>query len=193
MSSRRHSARPPCPNRPLIRLSWLRMFSFVLSLCAKLRSRVQLSVTLWTIAHQAPLSMQFSKQEYWSGLPFPPPGELLHPGTETVTPALAGGFFTLEPPGSPQGAGRARCAGLGQGPPPLPLLPLEQVLLFFTSGLHYPGCPTEAPAHSVLNVASKEERPLLPTRGSSWLPAVTNTRAYLLMREDYNQLSKCQQ
>ena len=50
-----------------------------------------------TIAHQAPLSMEFSKQEYWSGLPFPPPEDLLDSGIEPVSivsPALAGGFFT---------------------------------------------------------------------------------------------------
>ena len=60
-------------------------------------SRVQLFVTLWTIAHQAPLSMGFSRQEYWSGLPCPPPGDLPDPGIEPVSlmsPALAGGFFT---------------------------------------------------------------------------------------------------
>ena len=45
-------------------------------------SRVWLFVTPWTIAHQAPLSMRFSRQEYWSGLPFPPPGDLPDPGTE---------------------------------------------------------------------------------------------------------------
>ena len=60
-------------------------------------SRVQSFVTLWTIAHQAPLSMGFSRQEYWSGLPCPPPGELPDPGIELaslMSPALAGGFFT---------------------------------------------------------------------------------------------------
>ena len=41
---------------------------------------------LWTVAHQAPLSMRFSRQEYWSGLPFPPPGDLPDPGTELVSP-----------------------------------------------------------------------------------------------------------
>ena len=45
-------------------------------------SRVQLFVTLWTVAHQAPLSMEFFRQEYWSELPFPPPGNLLDPGIE---------------------------------------------------------------------------------------------------------------
>ena len=49
-------------------------------------SRVQLFVTLWTIAHQASLSMGFSGQEYWSGLPFPAPGNLPHPGIEPASP-----------------------------------------------------------------------------------------------------------
>ena len=51
-------------------------------------SHVQLFVTPWTIAHQAPLSMGFSRQEYWSGLPFPPPGGLPNPGIEPRSPAL---------------------------------------------------------------------------------------------------------
>ena len=57
-------------------------------------SRVQLIVTLWTVACQAPLSMGFSRQEYWSGLSCPPPGDLPNPGIEHRCPALAGGFFT---------------------------------------------------------------------------------------------------
>ena len=60
-------------------------------------SHVQLFVTAWTVAQQAPLSMEFSRQEYWSGLPFPTPGDLSDPGNEPaslVSPALAGGFFT---------------------------------------------------------------------------------------------------
>ena len=58
--------------------------------------------TPWTVAHQAPLSMGFFRQEYWSGLPFPPPGDLPGSGIEPaslVTPALTGRFFTTEPPG----------------------------------------------------------------------------------------------
>ena len=61
-------------------------------------------MTLWTVAHQAPLSVEFSRQEYWSGLPFPPPRDLPNPGIEPaslVSPALAGRFFTAEPPGKP--------------------------------------------------------------------------------------------
>ena len=60
-------------------------------------SHVQLFAAPWTVAHQAPLSMEFSKQEYWSGLPFPTPGDLPDPGikpTSFASPALAGRFFT---------------------------------------------------------------------------------------------------
>ena len=59
--------------------------------------------TLWTVGHQAPLSMEFSRQECWSGLPCPP-GDLPDPGIEPMSlmsPALAGRFFTTEPPGKP--------------------------------------------------------------------------------------------
>ena len=58
---------------------------------------VQLFVTLWTVAHQAPVSSEFSRQEYWSGLPCPPPGDLPDPGiehTSLMSPTLADGFFT---------------------------------------------------------------------------------------------------
>ena len=58
-------------------------------------------VTPWTVAHQAPPSMGFSRQEYWSGLPCPPSGDLPNPGVKPVSPALAGGFFTTEEPGKP--------------------------------------------------------------------------------------------
>ena len=59
------------------------------------------SVTPWTVAYQAPPSMGFSRQEYCSGLPCPPPGDLPDPGVKPVSPALAGGFFTTEEPGKP--------------------------------------------------------------------------------------------
>ena len=58
-------------------------------------SRVRLFATLWTVAHQGPLSMKFSRQEYWNRLPFPTPGDLPASGIEPVSlasPALAGGF-----------------------------------------------------------------------------------------------------
>ena len=64
-------------------------------------SCVQLFATLWTVAHQAPLSVKFSRQEYWNGLPYPPPGDLPDPGMEPkspMSPALLGGFFTTSTP-----------------------------------------------------------------------------------------------
>ena len=65
-------------------------------------SHVQFFVTPWTIACQASLPTGFFRQQYWSGLPFPPPGDLPHPGIEPISPALAGRFFTTEPPGKPR-------------------------------------------------------------------------------------------
>ena len=62
-------------------------------------------MTPWTIALHAPLSMGFSRQEYWSGLPFPPPEDPPNPGIEPVppvSPAFAGRFFTTEPLGKPK-------------------------------------------------------------------------------------------
>ena len=61
-------------------------------------SRVRLFVTPWTVACQAPLSVGFSSQVYWSWLPFPPPGDLPDPGVKPVSPALAGGFLTTSAP-----------------------------------------------------------------------------------------------
>ena len=61
----------------------------------------RLFVILWTVAHQAPLSMGFSRQEYWSGLPFPSPGDLPDPGIEPRSPALQADALTSEPPGKP--------------------------------------------------------------------------------------------
>ena len=64
-------------------------------------SPVQLFATLWTVAFQSPLSMGFSWQECWIVLPFPPLGDLPNPKIKPVSLALAGGFFTTEPPGKP--------------------------------------------------------------------------------------------
>ena len=64
-------------------------------------SFVRLFATPWTVAHQAPLSTGLPRQEHWSGLPFPPPGDLPDLGIEPASPALAGIFFTTEPPGKP--------------------------------------------------------------------------------------------
>ena len=59
------------------------------------------SVVSDSLRPQAPLSMGVSRQEYWSGLPFPSPGHPPNPGIEPMCPALAGGFFTTAPPGKP--------------------------------------------------------------------------------------------
>ena len=64
----------------------------------KLLSRVRLFVTPWTAAHQAPPSMGFSRQEYWSGSPFPSPGDLPNPGIEPRSPALQADTLTSELP-----------------------------------------------------------------------------------------------
>ena len=72
--------------------------------CAQLLNCVRLFATPWIVACQAPLSMEFPRQEYWSGLPFPTPGAFPDPGIELgslVSPSLAGGFFTTEPPVKP--------------------------------------------------------------------------------------------
>ena len=67
-------------------------------------SHVQFFATPWTVAHQAPLSVELSRQGYWSGLPFPPPGDLPYPRIEPAalaSPALVGDFFTTVAPGKP--------------------------------------------------------------------------------------------
>ena len=64
----------------------------------KLLGHVQLFATPWTVPHQAPPSMGFSRQEYWSGLPFPSPGDLPNPGTEPGSPALQADILSSEPP-----------------------------------------------------------------------------------------------
>ena len=67
----------------------------------KLLSPVRLFVTPWTVAYQAPLSMGFSRQECWTGLPFPSPGDLPEPGNEPGSPALQADALPSEPPGKP--------------------------------------------------------------------------------------------
>ena len=67
----------------------------------KFLSPVQLFVTPRTVAYQAPPSMEFSRQEYWSGLPFPSPGDLPNQGTEPMSPTLQADTLPREPPGKP--------------------------------------------------------------------------------------------
>ena len=76
------------------------------SLCAMLSRSVTFdSVTPWTVAHQVPLSVGFSRQEYWSGLLCPPPGDLPNPGIGPKSPALQVDSLPSEPPGKPKNTG----------------------------------------------------------------------------------------
>ena len=86
-----------------ISLSLFRLWELCRHVCMHARSLncVQAFGTPWTIARQIPLSMEYSREEYCSELPFPPPGDLPNPGTEPMSPALADGFFTTELPGKP--------------------------------------------------------------------------------------------
>ena len=73
------------------------LYIYIYIYTLSLFSHVQLYATPWTVVHQAPLSMEFSRQNYWSGLPCPSPGDLPNPGielTSLTSPSLAGGFFT---------------------------------------------------------------------------------------------------
>ena len=71
------------------------------SLCEVIQSCPTLFVTPWTVTYQAPPSMGFSRQEYWSGLPFPSPGDLPDSGIEPRSPALQADALSPEPPGKP--------------------------------------------------------------------------------------------
>ena len=68
---------------------------------SEVTSRVRLLTTPWTVTYQAPQFMGFSRQEYWSGLPFPSPRDLLNPGIEPRSPALQADPLPSEPPGNP--------------------------------------------------------------------------------------------
>ena len=72
-----------------------------LPVCIVVVSVAQSFATQRTAAHQAPLSMECPRKEYWSGLPFPSPGDFPYPGIKPVSPALAGRCFTAEPLGKP--------------------------------------------------------------------------------------------
>ena len=113
-----------------ISLSFSTPFHFSVSfplhvhMCVQSLSHVRLFATPWIVARQAPLSMGFSRQEYWSGLPFSSPVHRSHIGSELASPAspaLAGGFFTTELPGNV--------------PPPFFFLHLT---LFFPFSTHLP-------------------------------------------------------
>ena len=78
---------------------WFSERVYVELLCCLVAKLCLTLATPWTVAHQAPLSMGFPRQEYWSGLPFPPPGGSSWPRDWTCVSYVAGGFFTAEPPG----------------------------------------------------------------------------------------------
>ena len=81
-------------------------------------SRVGLFATPWTVAYQAPQSVEFSRKEYWSGLPFPSPGDLPNPGIKSGSPALQADALPSEPPGDPGSIpGSGRSPGGGNGNP----------------------------------------------------------------------------
>ena len=87
-------------------------------MCDQLFNHVQLFVAPWTVAArtcQAPLSIGFFRQEYWSRLPFPSPGALPNPRIEPISPALTGRFFTTEPPENPKQVERGLKYGLADG------------------------------------------------------------------------------
>ena len=92
------------PRSKCLLISWLQSPSAVIFSqfsSIQLLSRVRLFVTRWTVAYQASPSMGFSKQEYWSGLPFPSPGDLPNPGIKPRSPTLQADTLPSEPPGKP--------------------------------------------------------------------------------------------
>ena len=100
---------------PGIKSYWLSCKIIILSIMkvkVKSLSRVRLFVTPWTVAYQAPPSMGSSRQEYWSGLPFPSPGDLPDPGIEPRSPALQADALTSEPPGKPTFLSQTECKHL---------------------------------------------------------------------------------
>ena len=98
-------SKPLCPNLHLFtKLQALQAPSFwIFVWCVLSHSVMYDSVTPWTVAHQAPLSMGFSGQEYWSGLLFPSPGDLPDPGIKPMSPSLQGDYLPSEPREGPFG------------------------------------------------------------------------------------------
>ena len=94
-----HHSIPPTIPHPTPPHTWLPLLKPFVYWRGVLLSHVCLSVTLWTVVHQAPLSIGFSRQDYCSWLPFPPPEDRPNPEIEPASPALAGSFLTTERPG----------------------------------------------------------------------------------------------
>ena len=101
----------------------------------KLLSRVRLFATPWTVAHQAPPSMEFSREEYWSGLPFPSPGDPPYPGIKPGSPALREDALPSELPGNQiiilsfHSSFQICACGLLQGQTLRPVLVVNKILL----------------------------------------------------------------
>ena len=93
---------PTCYVIYWLALLFIESFPSPVHACLVASVHVRLFVTLWTLTHQVPLSMGFSRQEYWSGLPCPPPGDLPDPRTEPTSPALQADSLLLNHPGSLQ-------------------------------------------------------------------------------------------
>ena len=85
----------------IISMHFLCKIYYLAQAAKMLVSHVQLFVIPWTVARQAPLSMEFPRQEYWSRLPFPSPGDLPHSGMEPESPTLQGDSLLSEPPEKP--------------------------------------------------------------------------------------------
>ena len=111
---------------------WLSVLHIVVYICLSLKymkmkvllSHIWLFLIPQTVVHQAPLSVEFSRQEYWSRLPFPPPGDLPDPGTEPRSPALRADSVMSEPPGKPK------------LPQTLPLTPWDIILFYYPPPHH---------------------------------------------------------
>ena len=118
------------------------------------------SVTPWTVARQAPLSMGFSRQEFWSGLPCPPPGDLPDPGVEFRSPALQADSLPSEPPGMPRGliaVDGIRCEDYPASIHSLVVVqPLSHVHLFVTPWVQHTRLPCPSPSQSFPNFMSTE-------------------------------------
>ena len=131
-------------------------------------NRVRLFATPWTVAHQAPLSMEFSREAYWSGLPCPPPGDLPDPGIKPSCPALQANSLPSEPPGKPHKcfAAAAAAKSLQSCPTlcdPIDGSPPGSSVLGFSRQEHWSGLPFPSPTkwftdvqlHLILQVTSE--------------------------------------
>ena len=129
------------------------MFKITLKVKVKVKvkslSRIRLFATPWTVAYQASPSMGFSRQEYWSGLPFPSPGDLPDPGIEPGSPALEAGALTSEPPETTQFCKAIQFSSVAQSCPTL-CDPMDCNLLGLLRPWDSPGKNTGVDCHFLL-------------------------------------------